>query len=169
MSKGWITDGDLVDTIAGNLCETIVYVPRQLIKVDKLVKASGMPFSHIQILILLSGGSRTIGAISTFLGIARPNITPLLDKLGSSGLTVRKRSEEDKRIMYVCLTEKGHAKIRELRNMIAAQVSEWGSRFNRSEVRRLNAAFSCIIGLLQNTDELERTEGKTERFPQDGE
>ena len=56
-----------------------------------------MPFSHIQIICLLSDGAMSIGEISMSLGIAKPNITPLLDALNERGVLERCRSEKDRR------------------------------------------------------------------------
>lgn len=151
MAKGWTTDYDLVSSISSNLCEAAVLLPKQLLRVEKLTQAFDMPFSQIQILILLSGGDRTITSISHFLGIAKPNITPLLDRLCKRGLVQRERSKTDRRVVNVGLTDEGREILGQIHDVVGQQIGLWEERFSRSEAKRLNTALSCIIGLMHHT------------------
>lgn len=145
MPKSWTTDSTLVDSIAKNLCEAVVLLPKQLLHVDELTRKFGMPFSHIQILVMLSSGDITIGDISSTLGIAKPNITPLLDALTERGLVERIRGAGDKRIVNVHLTDEGHKMIEQIHQSIATQVVGWESCCNRSDVKQLNHALAFLI------------------------
>ena len=145
MPKSWTTDSTLVDSIAKNLCEAVVLLPKQLLHVDELTHKFGMPFSHIQILVMLSSGDITIGDISSTLGIAKPNITPLLDALTERGLVERIRGAGDKRIVNVHLTDEGHKMIEQIHQSIATQVVGWESSCNRSDVKQLNHALAFLI------------------------
>ncbi len=148
MSKNWTADHALVDSIATNLCEAAVMLPRQLLRIDELVHTFGMPFSHIQIMVMLSGGAKSISRISAVLGIAKPNITPLLDNLGGRGLVERIRDEQDRRIVNVHLTQAGWDMIAELRKTVASQVMMWAERFSKSDVKRLNTALATMLSLV---------------------
>lgn len=145
MPKSWTTDSTLVDSIAKNLSEAVVLLPKQLLHVDELTRSFGMPFSHIQILIMLSSGDITIGDISSTLGIAKPNITPLLDALSERGLVERIRGAGDKRIVNVHLTDEGHRMLRQLHESIAEQVVGWENSCNRSEVKQINHALAFLV------------------------
>ena len=145
MPKNWTTDSALVDSISKNLCEAVVLLPKQLLHVDELTRSFGMPFSHIQILVMLSSGDITIGDISSTLGIAKPNITPLLDALTERGLVERIRGTGDKRIVNVHLTEEGHKMIRQIHQAIGSQIVGWESSCNRSEVKQLNHALAFLV------------------------
>ena len=145
MPKNWTTDSALVDSVAQNLCEAVVLLPKQLLRVDELTRKFGMPFSHIQILVMLTSGDITIGDISTTLGIAKPNITPLLDSLSERGLVERVRGTGDKRIVNVHLTEKGHQVLDELRASVAEQVTDWEKWCNRSDMKQINNALAFLV------------------------
>lgn len=158
MPKNWTVDTALVDSIATNLCEAAVTLPRQLLRVDELVHTYGMPFSHIQIMVLLSGGPRTISRISAVLGIAKPNITPLLDNLTARALVERVRDEHDRRIVNVSLTDAGWEMIGNLRNTVAQQVSVWGERFSKNDIKRLNTALATMLSLVAGSGSCEDAE-----------
>ena len=145
MPKSWTTDSALVDSIAKNLCEAVVLLPKQLLRVDELTRNFGMPFSHIQILVMLSSGDITIGDISSTLGIAKPNITPLLDSLSERGLVERVRGTGDKRIVNVHLTEDGRKLLDDMHQAIAEQVTGWEASCNRSDVKQLNHALAFLV------------------------
>ena len=145
MPRNWTTDSALVDSVAKNLCQAVVLLPKQLLRVDELTRSFGMPFSHIQILVMLSDGDITIGDISTTLGIAKPNITPLLDSLSERGLIERIRGTGDKRIVNVHLTEEGHRTLRQIHEAIAAQVVGWEKFCNRSEIKQMNHALAFLV------------------------
>ncbi|MBQ7845180.1 MAG: MarR family transcriptional regulator [Clostridia bacterium] len=123
--------------------------------IDALVRQHQMPFSHIQILVMLGGEDMSIGQISDRLGIAKPNITPLVDALRDNGLVERIRSEKDRRIVNVHLLPEGEEKLRAIREDIAAQVKEWKGGLSRSEVKELNSALASMnrIAALVQTNE----------------
>lgn len=149
MPKNWTADSALVDSVAENLCEAVVLLPKQLLQIDALMRRFEMPFSHIQILVMLASGDKSISDISTTLGIAKPNITPLLDRLCSRKLVSRVRSSEDKRIVNVHLTPAGEAMLNKLRAAVVEQVTAWDDRFNRSEVKQLNNALAFLLQIAQ--------------------
>lgn len=149
MARNWTGDTALVDSITGNLFEALPMLPKRLVRVDQITREFEMPFSHVQILVMLSGGSMTIGEISSSLGIAKPNITPLLDNLRERGLLERVRSNTDRRIVNVSLLPAGEEMAQRIRANIAGQVKEWAELFNQSEAKRLNNALACLIEAAQ--------------------
>lgn len=153
MPKNWTTDSALVESIAKNLSEAVVLLPKQLLHVDELTRSFGMPFSHIQILVMLSSGDITIGDISTTLGIAKPNITPLLDSLSERGLIQRIRGTGDKRIVIVHLTEQGQQMLDQMHQSIASQVEAWEDCCNRSEIKQMNNALAFLLQIADRKKE----------------
>lgn len=147
MAKNWTADAVLVDAVTGNLFEALPLLPKRLVRVDAITREFEMPFSHIQIMCMLSEGSMSIGAISTNLGIAKPNITPLLDSLCERGLLERCRSEKDRRIVNVRLLPEGEKMAREIRESISRQVAAWPESFSASEIKRLNTALATLISM----------------------
>lgn len=145
MAKRWTEDAQLVGALSQNIYDALPLLPKRLIRVDEITRDFGMPFSHVQIMCMLSDREMTIGEISTGLGIAKPNITPLLDALGKRGLLERVRSEKDRRIVNVCLTPEGKDVVGKIRQTIAVQMEDWPSSFSHSDMKRLNNALAYLI------------------------
>ena len=95
--------------------ETILNVLRTndqyQLRFGRLFRAYRLTPSQYNILRILRGE----GAPLPILEIANrtitvvPGITGLIDRLEKSGFVVRQRCPEDRRVIYVALTEKGHA------------------------------------------------------------
>lgn len=158
MARHWTDDVALVEAVSQNLYEALSILPKGLVRVDAIVREFGMPFSHIQILCMLSGRGMTIGEISTSLGIAKPNITPLLDAMSERGLLERRRSEQDRRIVNVCLLPPGQELARQIKGNLAGQALEWPAGFSHSDVKRLNNALAYLIEASRRMAQAEQAE-----------
>lgn len=147
MAKKWTEDNALLESITGNLFEALPLLPKRLVRVDAITREFDMPFSHIQIICMLQGGSMSIGEISKNLGIAKPNITPLLDNLHERGLVERVRSVKDRRVVNVALLPEGEEVAQKLRETIAGQIMAWPECISPAEAKRLNNALACLIDM----------------------
>jgi len=151
--KKWNEDQALVNSVAANLFEMLPVFPKGLVHTDELVRDHQMPFSHIQILVMLSGEELSIGQISQRLGIAKPNITPLVDIMRDNGLVERVRSQTDRRIVHVRLLEAGREKLKGIHEDIANQVAAWKGQLSRSEIKELSNAMASIIRIAGSLNE----------------
>lgn len=158
MAKHWTDDAALVDAVSQNLYDALPLLPKRLVRVEAITRQFGMPFSHIQIVCMLSEREMTIGEISTSLGIAKPNITPLLDALNDRGVLERCRSEKDRRIVNVHLLPEGRELADRIRESIAQQVTAWPEGFGVSDVKRLNNALAYLVEVSRRLAEAEGEE-----------
>lgn len=158
MAKRWTEDKALVNSISKNLYDALPLLPKRLVRVDAVTREFGMPFSNIQIMCMLSDREMTIGEISTSLGIAKPNITPLLDSLNERGLLERCRNEKDRRIVNVRLLPEGREMVEKLRASIEQQVLDWPSDFGTGDMKRLNNALAYLIEVTRMLAKAERQE-----------
>ena len=106
MTDSKVHDVDIYEEVSGNLIRILPVVRKQLLFSDIISRDHKMPMSQIQILsVLHENGSMSITDLSGYLGIAKPNITPLIDRLVSQGYVSRSRDTRDKRIINVCILE----------------------------------------------------------------
>ena len=156
MAKNWTTDTALIDAVSGNLFAALPLLPKRLVRVEAIMKELDMPFSHVQILCMLHEGAMSIGEISRRLGIAKPNITPLLDHLHQRGLLTRERSDEDRRVVLVTLMPEGEACAARIREEIGNQVIAWPEEFSHSDIKRLNNALALLVDTARRLAEDEK-------------
>lgn len=147
MAKSWTEDEMLLDSITSNLFDALPLLPKRLVRLDQITRRFDMPFSHIQIICMLSSGGMTIGDISRSLGIAKPNITPLLDSLAERELLERVRSTKDRRIVNVELMPAGKQMAQDIKSAISEQVAEWPETIGSSDAKRINNSLACLINM----------------------
>ena len=145
MAKNWMEDAALVEAVSNNLFAALPLLPKRLVRVEAIMKELDMPLSHIQILCMLHEGPMSIGEISRRLGIAKPNITPLLDHLHHRGMLTRDRSEADRRVVMVQLLPEGLDTAARVRQRIGDQLLTWPKGFSNSDIKRLNNALAYLI------------------------
>ena len=153
MAKRWIGDPALLDSLSDNLIGTMSMFPKRLIRVDELVHACHMPLSHIQIMTLLDGRDLSIGQLSERLGVAKPNITPMVDALHDRGYVSRIHKSEDRRVVHVHLEPEGDECLNRIKGIVSDQISQWPMKLSKSEVRLLNKGLGMLIRLMEGMNE----------------
>lgn len=105
----------------------------------------GRTDGYYQILgILVSLGPLPISEIGRLLYISKPNMTPLIDKLVDDGRVKRSRSNEDRRVVNVEITEEGKKFLFEARKVVEANIKENLSNLNEKELETLNESLENI-------------------------
>ena len=152
MPKHWYDDQAALDALSESLVDLIAMFPKRMVRVDELVHTFRMPLSHIQILALVSHRDLSIGELSGMLGVAKPNITPLVDALNSRGLVERVRSDRDRRIVQVHILPAGAECLEEVRKVVKRQICDWPASFSRNEARNLGRSLDTLIDTMNRMD-----------------
>lgn len=89
------------------LFSLLIQLNNKVFNQDKMVKCSPLPPSHVKVIFyLLNKGSSSISDIASKLGISKPNMTPIIDKLLRDNLVYRTEDPNDRRIVRIALTQK---------------------------------------------------------------
>ncbi|MBQ8535902.1 MAG: MarR family transcriptional regulator, partial [Clostridia bacterium] len=116
MAKKKSVDAALVDQVAQNLFNALPIFRKRLVHMDVIQREYHIPLSHVQVLAMLNdNGSMSVSEISRRLGIAKPNITPLVDRLILAGLVERCRDENDRRVVNISICQSGVEKLAAIR------------------------------------------------------
>ncbi|WP_304452801.1 MarR family winged helix-turn-helix transcriptional regulator [Nocardiopsis sp. YSL2] len=70
---------------------------------------------QVELLCSLSHGPRSAGSLAELLACDKTNITGMVNRLESRGLAYRDRDDEDRRVVYVVLSNSGTDVVREFR------------------------------------------------------
>ena len=116
---------------------------------DVIQREFNVPLSHVQVMAMLNDfGSMNVSEISRRLGIAKPNITPLIDRLIEEHYVERKRDENDRRMVNVSICPEGQNRLLEIRAKMRDLVGEWAISLSNSDLRQLNDSLATINGVL---------------------
>ena len=98
--------------------------------------------------MLGDAGAMSVTDISRHLGMAKPNITPLIDRLIREGYVERRRDTGDRRVVNVVLLPKGEEKLACIRETIVRQVMRWTGTIPEKDFFELEHALEVISTVL---------------------
>jgi len=152
MPRKHIANESLIDSVAQNLFLALPIFRKRLLHMDVIQREFNVPLSHVQVMAMLNdNGSMNVSEISRRLGIAKPNITPLIDRLIEDRYVERKRDENDRRMVNVNICPLGVSRLQEIRAKMREIVGEWANALNSSELRELNESLKNINQVLGST------------------
>ncbi len=97
------------------------------------------------LLLIAYGKANTAAELSRLGGVETSTVTRMLDRLEAKGLLVRKRSESDRRIIYLELTEEGQDLVSKVPDLLAASLNKHLLGFNADELASLKLLLRRII------------------------
>lgn len=144
-------DPEIIDAIAQNMFGVLPLLRKRLLHMDTIQAEHGIPLSHVQVLSMLNEtGSMSVSEISRRLGIAKPNITPLVDRLIEAGLVDRQRDTVDRRVVNVVIMPDGKKKLDAIHGTIVEQVHEWSQNISPDDFNLLADSLSTITRILNS-------------------
>lgn len=149
MSRKKAVDPAVIESIAGNIFSVLPLLRKRLLHMDTIQGEHGIPLSHVQVLSMLDEtGSMSVSEISHQLGIAKPNITPLVDRLIESNYVDRVRDLHDRRVVNIIILDDGRQKLAQIRAGIGEHVQEWGQTLSTADFRELGDALQSLTRIL---------------------
>lgn len=119
---------------------------------DVIQREFNIPLSHVQVMAMLKdNGSMNVSEISRRLGIAKPNITPLIDRLIEEKYVERHRDEKDRRMVNINICPEGEAILESIREKMRTLVGKWAAELSANDLRELNVSLETIHRVLGNT------------------
>ena len=97
------------------------------------------------LMLLAYGKANTAAEMSRCGGVETSTITRMLDRLEAKGLLVRKRSESDRRIIYLELTEEGQQLVAKVPDLLAESLNRHLRGFNVEELATAKSLLKRII------------------------
>ena len=91
----------------------------------------------------------SVSEISEYFDIAKPNITPLVDRLVNAGLVDRVRSTTDRRVVFIVILDEGRERLSAIREMLSSNVEEWKRSLTDEEFTHLAEAMSTVVSCLK--------------------
>ena len=151
MTKKRTIDPAMIDAVAQNMFHVMPLIKKRLLHMDMVQKEHGTPLSHVQVLAMLQdAGTMSVSEISRRLGIAKPNITPLVDRLYEAGYVDRQHDENDRRVVNIVLQPAGAEKLAAIRATIARQIQVQAEDLSVSEFRELSDSLSSVVRILSS-------------------
>ncbi|MFC4455886.1 MarR family transcriptional regulator [Deinococcus sonorensis] len=94
--------------------------------------------------LLLEQGPLTAQAISAQMGVTPANLTGPIDRLEAAGLLQRQRDDQDRRCVYLSLTQEGRARAEQVVPDLRQLVQQLFRALNPQELDALNHALGRL-------------------------
>lgn len=112
-------------------------------RIDRAVAPLGLTSSQIGVILLLwYERARTPNEMSRVLSYDTGSMTRMLDRLERKGFLVRQRSQSDRRVVELALTEQGRDAAQQLPALVAAEMTDQLRGFAAEEI-------AMLVSLLQ--------------------
>ena len=139
----------VAESISKNIFQAMALLKKRVVRFNSLQAEHGIPLSHVQVLALLNEvDSMTISEISQRFDIAKPNITPLVDRLIAAGLVDRVHSSTDRRVVNVVILPAGRQKLMEIQAALNGNVAEWADVLSPEDFDKLADALETVTDIL---------------------
>jgi DNA-binding MarR family transcriptional regulator len=96
------------------------------------------------LMVLQELGPTTVGQLAEALGISPPSVSSALDRLEEHGLAVRRRDEEDHRVVHAALSSRGRAAAEEACGFRRQKVRHLLGRFDAQELEALLTVLQAV-------------------------
>ena len=121
----------------------------------KLATVTGLTPSQLIVLQEVARhGETTAGSIATAVRFSHATVTNLVDRLQHQGLLARRRGEQDRRQVWVAITDKGRAALTAAPDMLQNQFRSRFEELPDWEQAMIVAMLERLTGLL-NADQLD--------------
>ena len=145
-----ITNAKL-SNIAWQILTTAPIFKKRLFRPEIEQQENPIPLSYVQVLAALNEKeSMSVSEISSRFDIAKPNITPLIDRLINAGYVSRIRSTSDRRVVHIVIEDKGREKVTEVVEALTKSISNWSQSLDDDKLDRLAGAIDTIREIFEN-------------------
>ncbi|ENH96777.1 MarR family transcriptional regulator [Gracilibacillus halophilus YIM-C55.5] len=143
-----------INELVAKLLFIMPLLPKKLIGRPPEIKDEELHPTHFHILHLIeNNGSLRMNEIAQKLSIKKSNVTPLIHKLTERNFIVRKKSEEDRRVTYIQLSDEGETFLAEKKAYLQKCVKQQLGKLNDEEKTTLYRAIIDLEGVLSKIDD----------------
>ena len=142
-----------------DLEQLVATLPRRISHLSRVLyrtRGSTLPRGMRSVVFTLAFGPLRISEIAREEGIGQPAATRMVARMEALGLVLRERSESDRRIVMVALTDRGQAELDLLRAQSRRLLREALRGRSARGLRRMEAACEALALLTEWTLEQER-------------
>lgn len=149
MQKNTNNAVDNYEKLSWQILTVAPLLKKRLFRPDFEQGANQLPLSYAQVLATLNiEESMTVTEISERFDIAKPNITPLIDRMIEAGYVKRVRNSTDRRVVQVFILDKGCEKVAEMVESLKETVQGWSKSITDEDMVRVTDAIDVIRSIL---------------------
>jgi len=122
---------------------------------DKIFQGAYQGLTHPQFFMLkrLGKGPSTVSEMAEYMGVSLSAITSMADRLVRTGYVSRKRSDHDRRLVWIELTDVGREVMEEATSMRRQVVQGILGRLPEEDLESLYVIYNKVLGFISEKTE----------------
>ncbi len=133
-----------IEHILEDLFTVMPLLHRKLLRMDLGGVTGEYTRLHMGIMGRLHTGCITTSELAQAVKVPRPQISHLVDQLVSAGLIERRPNTKDRRVINLVLTEKGTAKLQDMKQRVNNRIKQELSVLTPDELKELAEALETL-------------------------
>lgn len=117
---------------------------------ERLWQEANLTLTQVTVMRFLREGSRTAGRLAELAGLSAASTSRLVDRLERRGLVSRRRDDEDRRLVEVCLTPEGERTLGESKVFRGSDLHLAVEAMTVEDRRRLTASLTRLVELTRS-------------------
>ena len=147
------TGSEKYEKLAWQILTVAPVLKKRLFRPDFEQATSQLPLSYAQVLATLNiEESMTVTEISERFDIAKPNITPLIDRMIEACYVKRVRNYADRRVVHVIILDKGREKVKEMVSSLMTTISGWAQAISDEDMVKVTDSIDVIRTVLAKSE-----------------
>ncbi|MDT7861252.1 MAG: MarR family transcriptional regulator [Saccharolobus sp.] len=136
----------ILTTKYSEVWDLIVGLTRKVNKeADKALEQIGLSYFEFKVMCALDEeGKVPMSRVAEKYMLTKAGLTSIIDRLEEKNLVKRVRSEEDRRVIYVELTDKGREKLAESRKVFQEVLANFMRKISEDEIKELERIFNKL-------------------------
>ncbi|BDB97923.1 MarR family winged helix-turn-helix transcriptional regulator [Saccharolobus caldissimus] len=136
----------ILTTKYSEVWDLIVGLTRKVNKeADKALEQIGLSYFEFKVMCALDEeGKVPMSRVAEKYMLTKAGLTSIIDRLEEKNLVKRVRSEEDRRVIYVELTDKGREKLAESRKVFQEVLANFMRKISEDEIKELERIFTKL-------------------------
>jgi DNA-binding MarR family transcriptional regulator len=136
----------ILTTKYSEVWDLIVGLTRKVNKeADKALEQIGLSYFEFKVMCALDEeGKVPMSRVAEKYMLTKAGLTSIIDRLEEKNLVKRVRSEEDRRVIYVELTDKGREKLAESRKVFQEVLANFMRKISEDEIKELEKIFNKL-------------------------
>jgi MarR family transcriptional regulator, organic hydroperoxide resistance regulator len=138
-----------IDKVTAHLYYLLPLLQKKIYRPCRQEQKSIISPMQIRSMVLLrEKGSITMTELAKEMLIAKPQLTPIIDKLIDSDLVERKNEKDDRRIIKISLTSSGHELLEVHKNEMLELLKKKIDFFDIKDLASLDEALDRVINII---------------------
>jgi len=145
---------DRLDSISENILQFFPLFYKNILKLAHGNSRVNPITMQLRVLIMLThAGMMQPSEIGIRMGISKPNVSALIDKLIVLGYVERRHDEEDRRVIHVAITARGRRFVAGRLQLIRNGIKKNLSGLSHNELDSLNTALDTFKKIISKMDQ----------------